>query len=314
MPLTKPSGGFDNRVISEKPFSLPETDSPPKSAEEEIFQPTGPAKSGFFAGKVAIVTGSESGIGRETARELCEQGAQVVLNGLCRERLELTRQAFRQAGYHVVSYVADVTDYAQCEGLINEAVRAYGRIDVLITNASISMRAYFADLAPDVFRRVLDSNVYGSVYPLKAALPYLTKSAGVVTFISSISALNGMPSGSAYCAGKAALTNLTHTLNLELHETGIRFGVVHLGFTQNDADKRVLDAAGQAVPIAYRNPRWQMAQTEVARAILKHVRKRRLKTVLTPTGFLISFMTRYFPKMGDRIILWTMKNWKRFYE
>jgi 3-oxoacyl-ACP reductase-like protein len=83
LPLTKPSGGFDNRVISEKPFSLPETDSPPKSAEEENFQPTGPAKSGFFAGKVAIITGSESGIGRETARELCEQGAQVVLNGLC---------------------------------------------------------------------------------------------------------------------------------------------------------------------------------------------------------------------------------------
>lgn len=237
-----------------------------------------------------------------------------MLNGLCSERLALTRQAFCQAGYSVGSCVADVTDYAQCERLINEAVQTFGRIDLLITNASISMRAYFADLTPDVFRRVLDSNVYGSVYPLKAALPYLTESAGVVTFISSISALNGMPSGSAYCAGKAALINLTHTLNLELHETGIRFGVVHLGFTQNDADKRVLDATGQAVPIAYRNPRWQMSQSEVAQAILKHVRKRRIKTVLTPTGFLINFMTRFFPKTGDRVILWTMKNWKRFYE
>jgi len=198
--------------------------------------------------------------------------------------------------------------------LIERAVQTYGRIDILITNASVSMRAYFADLTPAVFRRVLDSNVYGSVFPLKAALPYLTKSAGVVTFISSISALNGMPSGSAYCAGKAALTNLTHTLNLELYETGIRFGVVHLGFTQNDNDKRVLDATGQAVPIAYRNPRLQMSQSEVARAILKHIRRRRAKTVLTPTGFLISFMTRYFPKTGDRIIRWSMKNWKRFYE
>lgn len=311
--MTKPSAGFDNTVISEKPFSLPETDLPSKPDEVEPFR-TFPAKSGFFSGKVAIVTGSESGIGRETARELCQQGAQVVLNGLCSERLEQTRRAFRQAGYSVVSCVADVTDYAQCEALIDEAVRSFGRIDVLITNASISMRAYFADLTPDVFRRVLDSNVYGSVYPLKAALPYLTKSAGVVTFISSISALNGMPSGSAYCAGKAALINLTHTLNLELYETGIQFGVVHLGFTQNDTDKRVLDAAGQAVPIAYRNPRWQMSQSEVAQAILKHIRKRRIKTVLTPTGFLINFMTRYFPKIGDHVILWTMKNWKRFYE
>ena len=238
----------------------------------------------------------------------------MVLNGLHAERLNETRQTFRKAGYTVVSCVADVTDYSQCEALIHEAIQAFGRIDVLITNASISMRAYFSELSHDVFRRVLDSNVYGSVYPLKAALPYLTQSAGVVTFISSISALNGMPSGSAYCAGKAALINLTHTLNLELHETGIRFGVVHLGFTQNDIDKRVLDAAGQPVPIAYRNPRWQMSQCEVALAILKHVRKRRVKTVLTPTGHLINFMTRYFPKTGDRFIRWSMKNLTKFYE
>ncbi|WP_080238500.1 SDR family oxidoreductase [Spirosoma rigui] len=276
-------------------------------------QPTLP-QTGFFAGKVAIVTGSESGIGRETARELCRQGARVVLNGLHADRLDTTRRAFKQAGYTVVSCVADVTDYAQCEALVQKAIQAYGRIDVLITNASISMRAYFSELSHDVFRRVLDSNVYGSVYPLKAALPYLTQSAGVVTFISSISALNGMPSGSAYCAGKAALINLTHTLNLELHETGIRFGVVHLGFTQNDTDKRVLDAAGRPVPIAYRNPRWQMSQCDVAKAILNHIRKRRVKTVLTPTGHLINFMTRFFPKTGDRFIRWSMRNWKKFYE
>lgn len=301
-------------ITSEQPHSTQETNSIPTPIDQDAHRLPVSGQSGYFVGKVAIVTGSESGVGRETARELCRQGACVVLNGLNAERLELTRRAFRQAGYAVISCVADVTDYEQCEALIDRAVQTYGRIDILITNASVSMRAYFADLTPAVFRRVLDSNVYGSVFPLKAALPYLTKSAGVVTFISSISALNGMPSGSAYCAGKAALTNLTHTLNLELYETGIRFGVVHLGFTQNDIDKRVLDATGQAVPIAYRNPRLQMSQSEVARAILKHIRRRRAKTVLTPTGFLISFMTRYFPQTGDRIILWSMKNWKRFYE
>ena len=310
----KPSAGSDSMVTSANGRDLSQTVPSPAGVSQESDRTPAPVGSGSFAGKVAIVTGSESGIGRETARELCRQGARVVLNGLSAERLELTRLEFRRAGYPVISCVADVTDYDQCEALIDQAIQTYGRIDILITNASISMRAYFADLTPDVFRRVLDSNVYGSVYPLKAALPHLTQSSGVVTFISSISALNGMPSGSAYCAGKAALINLTHTLNLELHETGIRFGVVHLGFTQNDTDKRVLDAAGQPVPIAYRNPRWQMTQTEVAQAILKHVRKRRIKTVLTPTGFLINFMTRYFPKTGDRVILWSMKNWKRFYE
>ncbi|WP_240163526.1 SDR family oxidoreductase [Spirosoma taeanense] len=269
---------------------------------------------GNLIGKVAIVTGSESGIGRETARALCQQGAQVVLNGLHPERLEQTQCELRQAGYSVVSCLADVTDYSQCETIVETAIRSYGRIDILITNASISMRAYFSDLRPEVFRRILDSNVYGSVYPLKAALPYLTASAGCVTFISSISALNGMPSGSAYCAGKAALVNLAHTLRLELYPTGIHLGVIHIGFTANDPDKRVLNATGQPVPIAYRNPRWQMTQAEVAQAILRHIRQRRQKTILSPAGKLNYYMNRYFPQLADRIVLWTMKHWARFYE
>ncbi|WP_338872280.1 SDR family oxidoreductase [Spirosoma sp. SC4-14] len=274
--------------------------------------PSSPRK--FFAGKVAIVTGSESGIGRATARELCRQGASVVLNGLHLDRLEHTRIEFEQAGYSVVSCLADITDYTQSERLVATAIQAYGRIDILITNASISMRAYFADLAPEVFQRVLDSNVYGAVFPLKAALPYLTESAGSVTFISSISALNGMPSGSAYCAGKAALANLAHTLRLELHTTGIHFGVIHIGFTENDPDKRVLNATGQPVPIAYRNPRWQMTQTEVAQALLGHIRRRRQSTILSPAGNLNYLMNRYFPRLADRIVLWTMKHWARYYE
>lgn len=288
--------------------------SVPAPASVPVLNRTQNTNPGYFAGKVAIVTGSESGIGRETARQLCQQGAQVVLNGLCPDRLEQTRRALRQAGYPVVSCAADVTDYAQCETLVETAIQTFGRIDILITNASISMRAYFADLTPEVFRRVMDSNVYGSVYPLKAALPYLTESAGSVTFISSISALNGMPSGSAYCAGKAALANLAHTLRLELHETGVQFGVVHIGFTQNDPDKRVLDAQGQPVPIAYRNPRWQMTQANVAQAILRHIRRRRQRTILSPAGLLNYYMNRYLPRVADRIVLWTMRHWSRFYE
>ncbi len=300
---------FNNLTISEHKAS--ETSRPERGSDQPIKASN---QQTTFSGKVAIVTGSESGIGRATARELCEQGASVVLNGLHPERLEQTRYEFRQAGYPVISYLADITDFDQCQALIETAIQAYGRIDILITNASISMRAYFADLTADVFRRVLDSNVYGSVYPLKAALPYLIQSAGSVTFISSVSALNGMPSGSAYCAGKAALVNLAHTLRLELHATGVHFGVVHIGFTENDPDKRVLNATGQPVPIAYRNPRWQMTQVQVAQAILKHIRQRRQKTILSPAGKLNYVMNRYFPRLADWMVLWTMKHWARFYE
>ena len=273
-----------------------------------------PADRGLFAGKVAIVTGSESGIGRETARALCRQGAAVVLNGRSAERLGHTRQEFEAAGYAVASCVADVTEYAACEALVETAIRHFGRLDVLVTNASISQRAYFADMAPEVFRQVLDSNVYGTVYPLKAALPHLTQARGSVTFISSISALNGMPSGSAYCAGKAAVANLAHTLRLELAHTGIHFGVVHIGFTQNDPEKRVLDAAGRPVPIAHRPPRWQKSQAEVAGLILGHIRRRRQRTVISALGRLIVLVHTYFPRLGDWIVLTTTRRLRHFYE
>jgi len=271
-------------------------------------------KAGSLAGQVVVITGSESGIGRETARAFCQQGAAVVLNGRQAARLEATRQALAAEGYQVAACVADVTDYAAAERLIATAITSFGLLDILVTNASISMRAYFRDLTPEVFRQVLDSNVYGSVYPLKAALPHLIAAKGSVTFISSISALNGMPSGSAYCAGKAALANLAHTLRLELADTGVHFGVVHIGFTQNDADKRVLDAAGQPVPIAHRPPRWQKSQAEVAAIILQHVRQRRRRTVISALGRLILVVHTLLPRLGDWVVRTSQRRLRNFYE
>ncbi|TPG72083.1 SDR family oxidoreductase [Hymenobacter nivis] len=270
--------------------------------------------AGPLAGQVALITGSESGIGRETARAFCRHGAAVVLNGRQPARLEATRQALAAEGYQVAACLADVTDYAAAERLIATAIDTFGRLDILVTNASISMRAYFRDMAPEVFRQVLDSNVYGSVFPLKAALPHLIRAKGSVTFISSISALNGVPSGSAYCAGKAALANLAHTLRLELADTGVHFGVVHIGFTQNDPDKRVLDAAGQPVPIAHRSPRWQKSQAEVGAIILRHVRRRRRRTVISGLGKLILVVHTLLPRLGDWVVLTSQRRLRNFYE
>jgi len=260
------------------------------------------------------VTGSESGIGRATALALGQAGARVMVNGLHPQRLEQTCRQLEEAGCVVSACLADITRWEECERLIDTTLRTYGRLDLLITNASISMRAYFAEMEPEVFRQVMDSNVYGTVYPLKAALPHLILSRGSVTFISSISALNGMPSGSAYCAGKAAVTNLAHTLRLELDGTGVHVGVVHIGFTQNDPEKRVLDAQGQPVPIAYRPPRWQKSQAEVARIIVRHIQRRRRQTVISALGWVLHWVHRYLPGLGERIILMTMRRLRHFYE
>ncbi|MEZ0486640.1 SDR family NAD(P)-dependent oxidoreductase [Fibrella aquatica] len=288
------------------------------STEKPIFQATPPhrqtTRTGLFTGKVALVTGSESGIGRETARELARQGAYVMLNGLRPDQLTETLRGFIEDGYVAEAYVADVTDFAACQRLIDQTITAFGRLDILVANASISMRAYFGELDVAVFRAVCDSNIYGTVYPLKAAQAHLLASKGCVTFISSISSLNGIPSGSAYCAGKAAVSNLAHTLRLEWHGTGLHVGVIHLGFTANDPDKRVLASHGEPVPLAHRPPRWQMSQQEVAKAIVRHIHRRRAKTVLTGMGKLNSALSRFFPGLVDRIVLLSMKLRPELYE
>lgn len=295
-------------MITEKPVAR-------TAPSENSSRPTArSAWSGPFSGQVAVVTGSESGIGRATAIALGRQGACVVLNGRRQERLSETERELAQEGIPVISCLADVTEFAQCNRLIQTAIDTWGRIDVLVANASISMRAYFEELHPDVFRQVLDSNVYGAVYPLKSALPHLIRSRGCVTFISSISALNGMPSGSAYCAGKAALVNLAHTLRLELAHTGIQVGVVHIGFTKNDPDKRVLNAQGEPVPIAWRPPSLQKTQEEVASAIVRHIRQRRKTTILSGLGRLNSFVNRLSPALADWILLKTYDRLRNLYE
>lgn len=287
--------------------------TPPATGTPKPQTPTSSPKTSF-TGKVALVTGSESGIGRETARELARMGASVMLNGLDADRLANTLETFQREGLSAKAWMADVTDYEACEVLVEQTIRAFGQLDILITNASISMRAYFVHTTVDTFTKVLDSNVYGSVYPLKAALPHLTRSRGSVTFISSISAFNGMPSGSAYCAGKAAVVNLAHTLRLELGHTGVHFGVVHLGFTRNDPDKKMLNGKGEPEPLAPRPERFKLTQTEVARGILKHIRKRRNTSILSGFGKFMWLMTKYLPTLSDTIIRWTMRRFKHMYD
>jgi len=299
-------------TFTEQPAFL--THPPDKQVIQSYRQRTQTGPPGRFAGKVALITGSESGIGRETARELARQGAYVMLNGLRSEQLADTLRTFTEAGYVASACVADVTNFDACQRLIDQTILAFGQLDILVANASISMRAYFNDLDIDVFRAVCDSNIYGTVYPLKAALPHLRATEGCVTFISSISSLNGIPSGSAYCAGKAAVSNLAHTLRLEWHNTGMHIGVIHLGFTANDPEKRVFAADGEPVPLAHRPPRWQMTQQEVAQAIARHIYRRRANTVLTGMGKLNATLSRFFPRLVDQIVLLSMKLRPELYE
>jgi len=181
-------------------------------------------KSGKLDGKVAIVTGSSRGIGKVVAMHLAQKGVKVVINGRNPNHLEATKIEFEQNNLNVIAIEADVTDYQACEQLINQTVQTFGKLDILINNAGISMEGSIAESQPYVFKKLIETNLVGQLFPTQAALPHIVLTKGSIVFISSIAGLIGLPRYAAYSSSKMALTALTQSLRIENYASDIHIG------------------------------------------------------------------------------------------
>jgi ketoreductase RED2 len=166
-----------------------------------------------LAGQVAIVTGSSSGIGEATARRLAAEGAAVVVNSSSSVAAGERIAAELPAAVYVQ---ASIADEAQCQRLVDETVGRYGRLDILVNNAGTTNVIPHADLdavTDEIFRRIMDTNLLGTWYLTRAALPYLKQSAaGVVVNVTSIAGIRPMGSSIPYAVSKAAINHLTRLL------------------------------------------------------------------------------------------------------
>ena len=114
----------------------------------------------YFQDKVIIITGSSMGIGKVMANKMAQAGAKIVLNGRNKERLRKTQEDFRDKGFDMLAIDGDVSKVADCQRLIDETVAAHGKVDVLINNAGISMEGTVSELQPDIFKKVMDYQVF----------------------------------------------------------------------------------------------------------------------------------------------------------
>ena len=267
-----------------------------------------------LADKVAIITGSSRGIGRATAMMLCQYGAKVMLNGRHEERLKETYSALLAQGFKVAYYATDVTELESCRNLINATIARFGKIDIIIANASISMNARFDDISPEHFKKVLDSNLYGAIMPAFAGIDMLKSTEGSLVFISSIAGFYGLPNGSAYSIGKMGLTAFVQSLQAELRNSGVHIGIIYVGFTQNDEEKRVVSANGHFVPVAHRPRIMQQSQHQVAASIIKLILNRQRKATLSIIGKTFRVLSRMSPMLVSTIINWSQKGMREMYE
>jgi NAD(P)-dependent dehydrogenase (short-subunit alcohol dehydrogenase family) len=175
---------------------------------------------GFLDGKVAVVTGGNRGIGRGIVEALAREGATVALTARSAEAAE---RAAREVGGKAIGRACDVRDYDAVRSLFAEVEKVAGGVDVLVNNAGIGVFAPIADLPPEDWRAVIETNLNGVFYCTREAIPRMRKRGGGYIFnLSSLAGINAFPNGGAYNASKFGLNGFSEVLMQEVRYDGIR--------------------------------------------------------------------------------------------
>ena len=252
--------------------------------------------------KIVIITGASGGIGEALAKKFSSEGSIVVIAARQIEKLETLKMELEAAGGKVLAVVCDVSKESDCKNLIDQTIKAFGKIDVLINNAGISMRALFNDLDLDVIKKVMDINFWGAVFATKFALPHLLKSKGSVVGVSSIAGKKGLPGRTGYSASKFALEGFLETLRTENIKNDLHVLVACPGFTASNIRKSSLSKDGSSQGESPRTENRMMSPEVVANHIYLATIKRKRDLVLTLNGKLTVWLNKFFPAMMDKIV------------
>lgn len=257
--------------------------------------------------KVVIVTGASSGIGKATAIRFAEAGAKLVIAARSIEKLKETEKEIINLGTEVLIQSTDVAKEEDCKRLIDATVEKFGRIDVLINNAGISMRALLEEMDLSVIKNVMDINFWGAVYCSKFALPHLLKQKGSIVGVSSIAGYVGLPARCGYSASKFAMHGFLESVRTENLEKGLHVLIACPGFTASNIRNTALTADGSAQGKSPREEGKMMTAGEVGNCLFIAVKKRKQKIVLTTEGKLAVFLSKFFPKVIQKAVFNKMK-------
>ena len=256
-----------------------------------------------FKNKVVIITGASSGIGESCAEAFAKRGANLVLAArqyvtLC----EITSQLEKQYGIKAVAVQADVSVEADCELIVKQAMLTFGRIDVLLNNAGLSMRALFSDLDLSVLKNLMDVNFWGTVYCTKYALPEILKSKGTIVGVSSIAGYRGLPGRTGYSASKFAMNGFMESLRTELLKTGVQVMVACPGFTTSNIRVAALAKDGVSHGETSMEEGKMMSSEEVAHRIIEGIAAKKRTLVMTGQGKLTVWLNKLLPSLADNLV------------
>ena len=252
-----------------------------------------------FKNKVIVITGGSDGIGKALVELFLAKGATVATCARNYDKLYQLQQ--QNSGKSLLIYSADISKEQDCKNFIDEVIKTYGTIDLLINNAGISMRSLFIDVDVETLKKVMDINFWGTVYCTKFSLPYILKNKGSIVAISSIAGYRGLPGRSGYSASKFAVNGWIESIRTELLQTGVNVLLVCPGFTSSNIRNAALDKDGIAQGESPMNENKMMSSEECAQHILNSIEKRKRSLVLTFTGKRAVFLNKFFPSLADKL-------------
>ena len=250
-----------------------------------------------FTGKIVLITGGSSGIGKALVVAVLAKGGKVAV---CGRNMDSLVSSFTNADNGSLLLVkADVSKEEDCKNFVDQAIAKWGKVDALINNAGISMRALFEHADLKVIREVMDINFWGAVQCTKFALPFIRKQKGIIVGISSIAGYRGLPARTGYSASKFALQGFLEALRTELLKTGAHVMWVSPGFTASNIRNVARGGDGKSQGETPLNEDKLMSAAECADRIIKAMEQRKRSVVMTGQGKLTVWLNKLFPSFTD---------------
>lgn len=222
-----------------------------------------------LTGKVALVTGASSGIGAAAALALAVAGATVAVNGRRKDRLDELVGRIEAAGGRGLALPGDVSKEADAFAAVADTVAQLGRLDILINSAGVNEAGGVETLSLDLWRKVIDINLMGTIYACAAAVPALKAiGGGDIINISSTAGRRSSAAFAAYSSSKFGLTGFTEGLRQEVGQQGIRVCILEPGATETEIASSISDPKWSASVQAHVSKEGAMAAEDIADAIL----------------------------------------------
>ena len=253
---------------------------------------------------VTILTGASAGIGRALALALADAGATLVLAARDQAALERVAAECTGRGVRAVAQRTDVTRAEDCQALVARAVGEFGRLDVLVNNAGVSMSARFEDLEDiGFFEQLMQVNVFGPARLTHLALPYLKLTRGRLVAVSSVAGRSGVPTRTGYAASKHALVGFCDSLRIELQGSGVSVTVVCPDFVTSEMRERAFGRDGK--PLGRGNSPVQehavMSAETCARLCVGAIARRQRELLLSRRSKIGLWVKLLAPGLVDRI-------------